>query len=821
MQSGRRNSIIAIGSHAVRLGLLLLLPVFLSLQALASDKPLKGIALVIGQSVYEQLPMLANPARDASAFEDLLKKLGFKTDLAIDETARQIRRSVDGFIADAEGADVALVYYSGHGVEARGVNYLVPVDAGITSLDAADENFLSLQDMLDRLRQKARITIVLLDACRSNPYPAGASLRPKSGATGEPITAIGLGVPRGMMFLEDQKSDAAESIGEVIGFAAEPGKAALDGTAGSNSPYATALLRHFSANAGYDFGQVMTMVTEEVYLATGTRQRPWTNTSLRRLLSFGGTAEAASADDALLDGERRRLLLTIAATPQDWRKAVEVLAKEQSLPLDPLFGMLKQLNVDTSKGSIDLEKQLREGAENLKAILAERKALDADDPEKKKLVAAADRALDQGAVETARQLLDRAVTRIEAMDSAREVAREALRKGDIADAAIYARRADAASIAFDDSAAAEDYAKAHERVRMWDKALALKYQRSAATALGNHGYYRGDKDALRKSVELREEILHSISQSKSPDDWRKDRINLGISSRLLGQSEAGNDNLVKAIAILESVLTEPGRDGAQSDWPTAQAALGDAYLTLGARESGKANLEKAVAAYEAVLTSEMRESMPRQWAWAQAALGDALRMLGQRESDTESLKKAVAVYEAALTEQPRESVPLDRAWTQSALGKAFQLLGERENGTESLKKAVAAYEAALTPQVRERMPRQWATIQTDFGTTLRILGEREGGTEALRRAVAAYEAALTERTRTGQPAQWSYLQANLGTALQILGEREGGTEALEKAIAAFEAARTEQTYSRKLWIKAALAKTRFVLAWRLQRKIIR
>ena len=85
-----------------------------------------------------------------------------------------------------------------------------------------------------------------------------------------------------------------ESLGTVIGFAAEPGQPALDGPAGENSPYAAALLKHLSAG-GFSFGDVMTMVTEEVYLKTKAQQLPWTNSSLRRVLTFAAPSDHSSA----------------------------------------------------------------------------------------------------------------------------------------------------------------------------------------------------------------------------------------------------------------------------------------------------------------------------------------------------------------------------------------------------------------------------------------------------------------------------------------------------------------------------------------------
>lgn len=91
-------------------------------------RPLRGVALVIGNSAYEHLSALPNPANDARAVENLLNDLGFETELSSDRDGRRLARDLRDFIEDAEGADVAVVYYAGHGIEAGGENFLVPVE---------------------------------------------------------------------------------------------------------------------------------------------------------------------------------------------------------------------------------------------------------------------------------------------------------------------------------------------------------------------------------------------------------------------------------------------------------------------------------------------------------------------------------------------------------------------------------------------------------------------------------------------------------------------------------------------------------------------
>jgi len=216
----------------------------------AEGKPLKGVALVIGQSKYEHIGELANPANDAREMVKLLSDLGFDARSVSDRDAKKLKRDLERFVEDAEGADVAFLYYSGHGIESGGENWLVPVDADVSSLDHAEDSLVALSSVMDELKGVVPVTIVLLDACRTNPFPAGALVKKTPADAGAPIGAGGLTPMRGAVTIASADQPAADNLGTVIGFAAEPGRPALDGTVGANSPYAAALLRHLSAMDG-------------------------------------------------------------------------------------------------------------------------------------------------------------------------------------------------------------------------------------------------------------------------------------------------------------------------------------------------------------------------------------------------------------------------------------------------------------------------------------------------------------------------------------------------------------------------------------------
>ena len=178
-------------------------PVALS-TALRAEESLNGVALVIGQSKYEHIPALANPANDAREMVKLLSDLGFDARSVSDRDAKKLKRDLERFVEDAEGADVAFLYYSGHGIESGGENWLIPVDADISSLGDADETLVALSSVMDELKDVVPVTIMLLDACRTNPFPADALVKKSPDDPGAPIGAGGLTPVRGAAALASE-----------------------------------------------------------------------------------------------------------------------------------------------------------------------------------------------------------------------------------------------------------------------------------------------------------------------------------------------------------------------------------------------------------------------------------------------------------------------------------------------------------------------------------------------------------------------------------------------------------------------------------------
>lgn len=214
-------------------------------------------ALLIGNGAY-QVGALANPARDVATLKSALEKAGFDViEARTDLDRKGMLQALDAFESRARNADVALVYYSGHGIEIGGTNYLVPVDAQLQSDRDVKYEALALDDILAAAEGAAKLKLILLDACRDNPF-AGAMRRIQT---------------RGAFTRGLARTEAA-TPNTIIAYATAPGRVALDGT-GANSPFAAALVRHL-LTPGLDVRLALGLVRDDVIEATRTSPEPQT-----------------------------------------------------------------------------------------------------------------------------------------------------------------------------------------------------------------------------------------------------------------------------------------------------------------------------------------------------------------------------------------------------------------------------------------------------------------------------------------------------------------------------------------------------------------
>ncbi len=227
------------------------------------------IALVIGNAAYADRP-LRNPVNDAQLMQTTLRELGFQVQVATDVDRRGLLAALRDFEARARGAEVALFYFAGHGAQVGGANYLIPVNAPIRSETDVPDEAVDASSVLRRIEEgRARVGLVILDACRDNPYPGAA----RSSVRG----LARMSVP----------------TGTIVAYATAPGSTAEDG-AGSNGTYTGALARYL-ATPGLDIKDVFDRTAQEVERVTNGRQRPREEIGLRGRFVLRDGAALASA----------------------------------------------------------------------------------------------------------------------------------------------------------------------------------------------------------------------------------------------------------------------------------------------------------------------------------------------------------------------------------------------------------------------------------------------------------------------------------------------------------------------------------------------
>ncbi|WP_292180208.1 caspase family protein [Mesorhizobium sp.] len=366
----------------------LLFALLLMLTTTAAAVAERRVALVIADDDYRLIRPLANPVHDGEAMGAALKKLGFEVVLETNRDLRRMRRALDDFRQDAKGADVALVYFSGHGVEISGDNRLLPVDADASSLEALEKTSLPLEEVRDTVAATAKVGLIMLDACRSDPF---------SGTAGEGRGATSLAKD-----VADKVKPGLGRIGRaeniLFAFSAAPGETAADGT-GQNSPFTTALTKYLGTD-GLEIRSVLTLVQQEVYDQSRGKQLPYVESGLPTLFF---------AAKARLDlPERERLLLAMADVTPEMRGQVEHIASDADMPLAPLYGAL--IGLDTKHLSAEsLDASLREAADAFVKVRGEMKTLAADDPRVTELRRQAEEQLALGAFGAAQAKLAEAV----------------------------------------------------------------------------------------------------------------------------------------------------------------------------------------------------------------------------------------------------------------------------------------------------------------------------------------------------------------------------------------------------------------------------
>ena len=282
----------------------------------------KRVAFVVGNGAYKNVAPLPNPAIDAKSMAKLLRNVGFDVVEGANLTRDKMTERLLEFGKKAEGADVALFFYAGHGIAINGINYLLPVDADLKSeMDVKLGSAINIDVTLDQTMADAKVKLVFLDACRDNPFAAKIK---SNSATRSVSVQSGL-------------AEMKSGEGTLIAFATGPGQTALDGQEGTNSPFTRALMANI-ASPGVEIQQAMTKVRAQVNEETNKNQLPWGHTNLIGAVylnpapAAAGSAVAAPNVPAVIAGPASEVELEFWRSIKDSNKPEELNAYLTNYP---------------------------------------------------------------------------------------------------------------------------------------------------------------------------------------------------------------------------------------------------------------------------------------------------------------------------------------------------------------------------------------------------------------------------------------------------------------------------------------------------------
>jgi hypothetical protein len=242
----------------------------------------KRVAFVVGNGTYKNVAALPNPPIDSKSMAAALRNIGFDVVEGTNLTRDKMTEKLLDFGKKAQGADVALFFYAGHGIAISGTNYLLPIDADIKSeMDVKLGAAINIDLTLDQTMSDAKVKLVFLDACRDNPFAAKIK---SNSATRSVSVQTGL-------------AEMKSGEGTLIAFATGPGQTALDGKEGANSPFTRALLANVT-QPGVEIQQAMTKVRAQVNEETNKGQLPWGHTNLIGTVYLNGAPAPAAAGAA-------------------------------------------------------------------------------------------------------------------------------------------------------------------------------------------------------------------------------------------------------------------------------------------------------------------------------------------------------------------------------------------------------------------------------------------------------------------------------------------------------------------------------------------
>ena len=769
-----------------------------ALIAMAAAAEARRVALVIGQNAYPGgrsattigLPPLDNPKPDAQSMAALLSKHGFEV-IGCDGTAPgcydldrvRFLRALDQLERRAAGADLALVFFAGHGTATPEGNILTPTDAKVDCATGAVTHGVAVERIMAATKP-ARHKLVILDACRNNPLD---DVCPNLKGKKLSFTRIEAGATRGLLLVTSTQF----------------GQAALDGPPGHHSPFAAALLAALEANPSIYFDQVLNEVSRATYEAA-QKQAGFLQIPGRVV---GGEAPADCLAGKGCVGDQRMAALAVenerlAVDASGVRTilAVEEQARGKAYTAEERGKRVAELQetlarMGTSTDPLRQEARRLIDAGNVSGGQAKLdEALDADE----KAIAEAERVAAERRKAAARSARDLAVL-ARGTDVAKALAyfqratrldpSDAQTWNEYADAAIYAGRTGEAKAAYEQAAAQAD-AAGDTRQRYW-----------ATVGLGDIARVQGSlPDALRHYQAAAAAAEPIARTAPGNAGWQRD---LSASQERIGDVLRAQGNLPAALAAYQAVLVIRERlaraDPGNAEW---QRDLSLSHNRIGGVLQAQGNLPGALNSYRADLgiTERLAKADPGNTQW-QHDLSLSHNMIGHVLLAQGNVPAALGAYGTSLTIRQRlaKADPGNTLW-QSSLSAVHASIGEVLLKQDNLSAALAAYQASLA--IRERLAETDpgnAGWQNDISSSHNRIGDVLYVQGNLSAALVAYQAslAIAERLAKADPGNAGW-QFGLSGSHHRIGEVLVEQGNLPAALAAYQAV---------LVIRERLAKT--------------
>jgi uncharacterized caspase-like protein len=754
-----------------RLGLGLLLWMGLVTAALAE----KRVALILAVEDYQFVRPLDNPANDARAMEDLLEKLDFEVFVETNRDLRRMRRALEDFQADAEGADVALLFFAGHGVALDGVNFLLPTDANAASAETLAASALPLAEAQAALQAVADVVIVILDACRDNPFAGGGTDGRGAAALDDaPPTPALAGASPGL-------GRIGRADGVLFAFAAAPNETASDGD-GANSPFTEALVRHLGT-AGVELRTALTLVQQDVYDRSRGKQLPYIESGLPELVFI--TGEGALP-------ERDQLLIAMADLTPELRAEVETLAAERNLPLAPLYAAVLSADLGAQTPQ-ERGRLLMEAALSYESFQTELQRFSSDDPKVAELRAQADEQLTLGAFDTARALLTEAA---EIDASARNTIRETYLSRTVSEAATHLLNANAARTDLRYDLAISDLGKA---VALYAEIVDQDIDRETRIAyvdalidLGELQLVAGNTRAALEAFTTRSKYAQAQVEGDPTDlFWVRELIwslnSVGNVLQQQGYLKEAETAYASALEFSQWQADQmPDNVDLIRDRQVARNKLGEIRFARNDFAGAHAAHTEALALVDQLMAIDPASpTYRRDLSFTQERLGDALLAMGDKTGAKTAFDVSLRVTEELAAEFPNdEGIRRDLSVSYERIGDTLIADNDFEAGLASYGKALEIREvlAANDPGNMLR--------QRDLSVTFERIGDINGrmGDDVL--AMLAYQAVLTVRTRLAGLDPTNMLwQRDLSVTYERLGNAQLRQNDFVAALASFEEVR--------------------------------